>query len=36
MRLGQVIDEMRSGRTVAPVAAAAAGAENMVWPRRTQ
>jgi gas vesicle protein len=38
MRLGQVIDELRSGRAVAPVAAAAAGggAGNMVWPRRTQ
>ena len=36
MRLGQVIDELRSNRPVGPVAAAAAGAENMVWPRRTQ
>lgn len=36
MRVGQVIDDLRSGRTVGPVAAAAAGAENMVWPRRTQ
>lgn len=37
MRLGQVIDELRSGRAVAPVAAAAAGgAGNMAWPRRTQ
>lgn len=37
MRLGQVVDDLRSGRAVAPVAAAAtAGAGNMVWPRRTQ
>ena len=37
MRLGQVIDDMRSGRAVAPVAASAgAGAANMAWPRRTQ
>ncbi len=37
MRLGQVIDDLRSGRTTAPVAAAAAGGGgNMVWPRRTQ
>ena len=35
MRLGQVIDELRSGRAPGPVAAAA-GAGNMVWPRRTQ
>ena len=31
MRLGQVIDDLRSGRTVAPAATAAGGA----WPRRT-
>ena len=36
MRLGTVIDDLRSGRAVAPVAAAAAGGGNMVWPRRTQ
>ena len=37
MRLGQVIDDLRSGRTLAPAAAAAvAGAGNMAWPRRTQ
>jgi gas vesicle protein len=35
MRLGQVIDELRSGRPVGPVAATAAGAGNAVWPRRT-
>lgn len=36
MRLGQVVDELRNGRAVAPVAAAGARAANMVWPRRTQ
>ena len=37
MRVGQVLDEMRSGRAAAPVATATAGgAGNMVWPRRTQ
>jgi hypothetical protein len=37
MRLGQVIDDLRSGRAIAPVAAAASGgAGNMVWPRRAQ
>ena len=35
MRLGQVIDDLRSGRTVAPAATAAGGAGNMAWPRRT-
>lgn len=34
MRLGHVIDDLRSGRTVAPVSAAGAG--STVWPRRTQ
>lgn len=34
MKLGQVIDDLRSGRAIAPVAAAATGAGN--WPRRTQ
>lgn len=33
MRLGQVIDELRTGRPAGP--AAAAGAGNAVWPRRT-
>lgn len=35
MRLGQVVDDLRSGRPVAPVAAAA-GAGSTAWPRRTQ
>lgn len=37
MRLGQVVDDLRSGRAIAPApAAAAGGGGNMVWPRRTQ
>ena len=37
MRLGQVVDDLRNGRVVAPVAAAGgASAANTVWPRRTQ
>ena len=36
MRLGQVIDELRSGRGIESVNAATAGAGNMAWPRRAQ
>ena len=36
MRLGHVIDDLRSGRGIETVATAAAGAENMAWPRRAQ